>query len=101
MHQDAFAADYQEEEYRLIGMAIRVRWHLRQRSPRPRTESGDCGSKQDYPVKPSHADDRRSVWDDLFGTPQGSPRTDKLIEASIQWAEQIMRKIDNVFGSGK
>ena len=23
MHQDAFAADYQEEEYRLIGMAIR------------------------------------------------------------------------------
>ena len=35
--------------------------------------------------------------DDLFGTPQGSPRTDKLIEASIQWAEQIMRKIENVF----
>jgi hypothetical protein len=36
--------------------------------------------------------------DDLFGTPQGSPRTDKLIAASIQWAEQIMKKIDNVFG---
>jgi hypothetical protein len=35
--------------------------------------------------------------DDLFGTPQGSPRTDKLIAASIQWAEQIMKKIDNVF----
>jgi len=35
--------------------------------------------------------------DDLFGTPQGSPRTDKLIEASIQWAERIMRKIDNAF----
>ena len=35
--------------------------------------------------------------DDLFGTPQGSPRTDKLIAASIQWAEQIMRKIDYVF----
>jgi len=34
--------------------------------------------------------------DDLFGTPQGSPRTDKLIAASIQWAEQIMRKIDEV-----
>jgi hypothetical protein len=31
--------------------------------------------------------------DDLFGTPQGSPRTDKLIDASIQWAERIM-KID-------
>ena len=24
----------------------------------------------------------------------GSPRTDRLIEASIQWAERIMRKID-------
>jgi hypothetical protein len=35
--------------------------------------------------------------DDLFGGPQGSPRTDKLIAASIQWAELIMRKIDNVF----
>jgi len=23
MHQDAFAADYQEEEYRLLGMAIK------------------------------------------------------------------------------
>jgi hypothetical protein len=33
--------------------------------------------------------------DDLFGTPQGSPRTDKLIAASIQWAERIMRKIDH------
>ncbi len=32
--------------------------------------------------------------DDLFGTPQGSPRTDRLIEASIQWAERIMEKID-------
>jgi hypothetical protein len=35
--------------------------------------------------------------DDLFGGPQGSPRTDKLIAASIQWAELIMRNIDNVF----
>ena len=32
--------------------------------------------------------------DDLFGCPQGSPRTEKLIEASIQWAERIMEKID-------
>ena len=24
IHQDAFAADYQEEEYRLLGMAIKV-----------------------------------------------------------------------------
>jgi hypothetical protein len=36
--------------------------------------------------------------DDLFGNPQGSPRTDKLIAASIQWAVQIMKKIDVVCG---
>jgi hypothetical protein len=35
--------------------------------------------------------------DDLFGGPQGSPRTDKLIAASVQWAEAIMQKIDKVF----
>ena len=35
--------------------------------------------------------------DDLFGGPQGSPRSDKLIVASVQWAEEIMRKTDNVF----
>jgi len=35
--------------------------------------------------------------DDLFGGPQGSPRTDKLIVASIQWAEKIMEKIDERF----
>ena len=35
--------------------------------------------------------------DDLFGGPQGSPRTDKLISASIQWAEKIMEKIDTTF----
>jgi hypothetical protein len=36
--------------------------------------------------------------DDLFGTPQGSPRTDKLIDASIQWAQRIMKRIDMVCG---
>ena len=35
--------------------------------------------------------------DDLFGGPQGSPRSDKLIASSIQWAEIIMAKIDNAF----
>jgi hypothetical protein len=35
--------------------------------------------------------------DDLFGTPSGSPRTDRLIDASIQWAERIMKKIDHLF----
>jgi hypothetical protein len=39
--------------------------------------------------------------DDLFGGPQGSPRTDKLIAASIQWADAIMRKIDDVLGELK
>ena len=34
--------------------------------------------------------------DDLFGGPQGSPRTDKMVAAAIQWAERIMRKIDTV-----
>jgi hypothetical protein len=27
----------------------------------------------------------------------GSPRSDKLIAASVQWAEEIMRRIDDVF----
>ena len=39
--------------------------------------------------------------DDLFGGPQGSPRTDKLIEASIQWAGRMMRKIDIRFEDWK
>jgi hypothetical protein len=38
------------------------------------------------------------VADDLFSGPQGSPRTDKMIAASIQWAELIMRKIDTQWG---
>jgi len=38
--------------------------------------------------------------DDLFGGPQGIPRTDKLIAASIQWAERIMEKVDARFGHG-
>jgi len=37
--------------------------------------------------------------DDLFGGPAGSPRTEKLIAASIQWAEEIMRKIDEKLAS--
>ena len=37
--------------------------------------------------------------DDLFGGPQGSPRTDKMIAASIQWAQKILQKIDSVFSN--
>ena len=33
--------------------------------------------------------------EDLFGGPQGSPRTDAMVGAAIQWAERIMKKIDN------
>jgi hypothetical protein len=29
------------------------------------------------------------VADDLFGGPQGSPRTDKMISAAVQWATLI------------
>ena len=35
--------------------------------------------------------------DDLFGGPQGSPRTDSMVAAAVQWAELIMRKIDAQF----
>ncbi len=34
--------------------------------------------------------------DDLFGMPNGTPITDRLIEASIQWAERIMDRIDSL-----
>jgi len=34
--------------------------------------------------------------DDLFDT-KGSPRTEAMVAAAVQWAERIMWKIDNVF----
>ncbi len=34
--------------------------------------------------------------DDLFDN-KPSPRTESLVAAAVQWAERIMRKIDNVF----
>ena len=37
---------------------------------------------------------------DLFGTPMGTPQTDKLISASVQWAEKIMERIDELCGKG-
>jgi hypothetical protein len=39
--------------------------------------------------------------DDLFGGPQGSPRTDKMIAAAVQWAERIMQKVDSVCSDEK
>jgi hypothetical protein len=34
--------------------------------------------------------------DDLFDS-KPSPRTESMAAAAVQWAERIMRKIDNVF----
>jgi len=36
--------------------------------------------------------------DDLFGGPGGAPRTEKLISTSVQWAREIMKKVDSVCG---
>jgi hypothetical protein len=34
--------------------------------------------------------------EDLFGTPSGSPRSDKMVAAAVQWAERIMNKVDGI-----
>jgi hypothetical protein len=34
--------------------------------------------------------------DDLFDS-KPSPRTESMVAAAVQWAERIMKKIDNVF----
>ncbi len=34
--------------------------------------------------------------DDLFDS-KPSPRTESMVAAAVQWADRIMRKIDNVF----
>jgi hypothetical protein len=36
--------------------------------------------------------------DDLFGGPMGSPRTDKLIAASVRWARLMMEKVEELGG---
>jgi hypothetical protein len=35
--------------------------------------------------------------DDLFGGPQGSPRTDKVIAAAVQWAERTFGRLITYF----
>jgi hypothetical protein len=37
--------------------------------------------------------------DDLFRGPQGSPRPDKMVAASVRWAELIMKKTDVMVGN--
>jgi hypothetical protein len=32
--------------------------------------------------------------DDLFGGPQGSPRTDAIVAAGVRWTERVTRKIE-------
>ena len=34
--------------------------------------------------------------EDLFASQ--SPRTESMVSAAVQWADRIMRKVDNVFG---
>jgi hypothetical protein len=36
--------------------------------------------------------------DDLFDS-KPTPRTESMVAAAVQWADRIMRKIDNVFGA--
>jgi hypothetical protein len=40
---------------------------------------------------------RLKTSEDLFDN-RGSPKTEAMIAAAVQWADRIMRKIDNVFG---
>ena len=39
--------------------------------------------------------------DDLFGEPDGRPRTDRMVAAAVEWGELIMRKIDAVFSNAR
>lgn len=36
--------------------------------------------------------------EDLFDT-KPSPRTESMVASAVQWADRIMRKIDNVFSA--
>ena len=38
--------------------------------------------------------------DDLFDS-KGSPRTESMVAAAVQWAERIMRKVDSLVGSSE
>jgi hypothetical protein len=38
--------------------------------------------------------------EDLFGTAQGSPRSDAMIGAAVQWAEKIMDRLDVMTSKG-
>jgi len=38
--------------------------------------------------------------EDLYDS-RPSPRTESLVASAVQWAERIMRKIDNVFAGTK
>ncbi len=38
--------------------------------------------------------------DELFDS-KASPKTEAMVAAAVQWAERIMKMIDNVFGKGR
>jgi hypothetical protein len=38
--------------------------------------------------------------DDLFDS-KGSPRTESMVAAAVQWVERIMRKVDSLVGSSE
>ena len=35
-------------------------------------------------------------FQELFGTPPGSPRSDKMISTAVQWSERIMAKLTEI-----
>lgn len=74
---------------------LRKRQHRRTKGETVKSSAVDEGRKRVIGIMASIlASLHMQTADNLFGCPQGSPRTDKLIEASIQWAERIMQRID-------
>ena len=56
----------------------------------------DIASSAKLAVRSSPAFYMRTA-DDLFGTPPGSPRTEGLVDASIQWGRALMRRLTSDF----
>jgi hypothetical protein len=51
LHQDSFAADYQDDEYALLGMAIKFRWASWQGSAGDREEPKQPRRRRENPVR--------------------------------------------------
>jgi 2-phospho-L-lactate transferase/gluconeogenesis factor (CofD/UPF0052 family) len=86
----------------LLAEAIAVDFTLTPRNDQPILFEQVRSEQRRYVVQQSWQESRHlDTADDLFGGLQGSPRTDKMVAAAIQWAELIVRKIDSVFGKLK